>query len=56
VVVVDDFDTMMNDVVDDYYLDWGILLDDDFDYAMNDDGDYNVNVTNYENHYKPKNK
>jgi hypothetical protein len=50
VVVVDDFDTMMNDVVDDYYLDWGILLDDDFDYAMSDDGDYNVNATNYENH------
>jgi hypothetical protein len=49
VVVVDDFDRMMN-VVGDDYLDLEILLDDDFDYEMNDGDDYNVNEMNYENH------
>jgi hypothetical protein len=40
----------MNDVDDDY-LDLGILLDDDFDYEMNDgDDDCTVNVMNYVNH------
>jgi hypothetical protein len=51
VVVVDDFDRMMN-VVDDDYLDLEILFDDDFDfdYEKKDDDDYDVNVMNYENH------
>ncbi len=50
-VVVDDFDRMMN-VVDDDYLDLEILFDDDFDfdYEKKDDDDYDVNVMNYENH------